>query len=788
MKSFKEYLKYRKEISIVELAAPRIKIGERETGQRIKTPIQLDSDDINFLKQFPPEFWAQALNRRYGILLYKAHEAAKEGGKIPETLPVDIKGNGGVNLRFTVHDAKMNDLYEKLSGDEDSLRYSKLKPEDLEDEDLIRKNYYSDEKGEPRTRSEYGKLISPYGYDFNNFVVRQQGKESLGQADGYVVPDLDVCQDTINQWMNHLQQGWYDDETEGSDLGEVKTGAGTKKLPISGVKTWESGKDFQVLGSGRSSKTKKKSSYKNITSGIPDVKPGFHVLTSELTKHDHYLKVASELVGFSSNYLSLFSKEYLLNPTFDDIDIIDQAKVAELNQNLAVLIKSKKKNEKEIIELKKLLEFAAYLTDSKNSKNFVELYKAYKEVASGDDQQKHETAIKNAIEKVLEKVRDFVNQKRIDVIRNAKRYNVHQWNSLRHNSSLEMSPIKNLSQVGGVVASLKQQAAREYQAIRNIFDKDDEKVSIFWSHLLNDLRITDACLNGVINQIGQLNEDVTQISMGDKYIRSLKEAMYENRQLIAQNAVNQFQFKIGSTNSVKEYARQYKGVIDGEITKESFSKDEKTNKTKSKIIRAAVIEGLNYSNQVYQLHARFLRNKYNRKQDYRPENPWEISKTGSTLLEIIDMFHSSNISYQDLSPRTSHSIETLEDTIHRIKASGAASIAVDSLLSTSERESESKIKSNDLDNKDKKVNSTDSEKAMNASILQKTIQKFSDRIRSSITSVGSVFSKWFAKKPASQTAATTTDKEEPAQTQGPEQTEQKPVALTPFQRWFGKQK
>jgi hypothetical protein len=716
MKSFKDYFQNRNNTSITEMAVPKITLRGKKIGHRIKTPIQLDQDDIDFLQQVPPEFWAQAVNRRYGSLLYKAHQAHLKGERIPETVNIDITGKAGSNLTFTIYNAKVNELYEELSGAEDSTRYSKLNPDDLRDKESIEKNYYSDEKG--RRTDFLGKKLTKYGFDFDNFTIEKIGQFYEGNADGYVVPGKVVCAETMKQWMDHLEQGWHDDEIKG-EKGIVNFGtkkhtknregeeSGDRVLPISGQRTWRPGVDFTVT-----TRTKKASkSYKPITSGVPDVRPGFHIRSEARKQHDHYSEVSRRLSKVSSkdleDYLSLFTKEYLLNPNFTEVEIIDLGKVYKLNEELALALKSQRKNNNKIIQLKKLLEFAFYFTDPKtkeeNKRNFVSLYKAYEGVASGDKEQKHETAIRNAIEKTVAKVKDLVEQKRINIIKTAERFNVHQLNAFRHNSSLG-SKMRDLVQVGGVFEPHKQQPAVDYQKVLDVFGGEVDDMDRFAKYIVEDLNVQEDCLFGVIKQIGNL-EDMPEVTIEGKFIKSLKEAMKENRGIIAKNAVEQFSNKIGLyTLSYAKYFKQK--VIDGGMDEKSFLDitDPKILKVKKSVKNSANYEGMAFSQQVFQLHKRFLARKYDRNEKLRPENPWMI---GLSLIEIIEMFHSGNARYSDLAPVTSHSIETLKKAAER------------------------KIVVNDLGNKeDKQVNNSDDEKSMNVGIFRATIDKLAEKIKS----------------------------------------------------------
>jgi hypothetical protein len=109
---------------------------------------------------------------------------------------------------------------------------------------------------------------------------------------------------------------------------------------------------------------------------------------------------------------------------------------------------------------------------------------------------------------------------------------------------------------------------------------------------------------------------------------------------------------------------------------------------------------------------------------------------GLSLLEIIEMFHSADVKYDDLAPVTSHSIETLKKaaelraSMGEIKSSEKISQIID--------DSEDLIKSNDLGNKeDKMINKDEPEKSMNVSIFKSTMEKLVGKLKSVGSSIGS---------------------------------------------------
>lgn len=736
MKSFKDYIKIRSAL-VSEMAVAPIKRGDKELRSHVKTPVQFDRDDINFLKQFPPEFWAQALNRRYSILLYQTYELHQEGKRMPENFDVEVIGKGGTRIRFPVKNAKMNDLYEELDGAEDATRYSQLNVDDLADEDSIRKKYYSNPDGSERSRITIAdgreKKLSKYGFDLEDLVLKSPTKGNPfyeGHAKGYVVPGKVVCREIIQQATNHLDQGWHDDEIEGT-RGEVyfggdvggrgKSSGKTKNLPIV---PGSEGTTWAVTGITRNGKKV----LKTFSSAIPDIQPGYHVDASTRKQSDEYLEISKELNHRISSrnfddYINLLSDNFKNNPGFEDLDIIDKKEIEKLNY----ILSSKGLEKKELIRTKKLLEFSAYLDDEKNKKEFINLYKTLYKISDSE-----KTALVNTIQKTLEKVVDFIHQKRIDVIKNAKRYNVHQWNALKH--SRGRSPHGNLVQIGAVWEPLGQQVGVYYQILRDIFENNDENVNLFWNHLANDLQLISICKAGARESIESqrdINRVITpgSVDIEGLYIRSLKEAMIENIDSIAENALEQFLNKSGNKGSAVAYAKYFKEkVIDDQSSIESLLQDKKVKRFLNNVGQQTQAESKAYAFQVWQLQKRFLHRRYDRDQTRRPENPHE-NVSNLSLLEIIEKFHSGDAAIQDLAPgRTSHAIATLQAAAD---ARGITNKDLDAKAS----EIQTLIQSSNFTQKGKgSVNKDDGEKSMNKGIFVSTVEKVRKALGSTLGS------------------------------------------------------
>jgi hypothetical protein len=758
MRSFKQYLEYRKNTNILEMAAPPWKKSKGPSIVEIKkTPIFFDEDDIKYLKSFPPSLWQQALKLRYGKLLYEAH---KQDGKLIGRLPVNLtygkKGRGkGAVLKFLVDARSINKLYEKLSGDNDEALYSKLS---IGDPDRTKKYYDPDETGKAKTHSEKGKVYGPYAFNFRRYKRMTRGNEDVGVAEGYVEQGDDTIKSVIDRMYDALRSGWYDKELKEKHGEEIRYESrvgkdGPSDVPVEkNNKVWsvENG-DFEIVeGDIPGNK---------IEESVPLIQPSAIVNYDSYKQYENLRKVKSQLLSIAEEEIGEYQSLINIDESKRPIEITIKTGA----QN--ALIKRLKKADAEESDSS----FDASKTDSGSSdKSGAKLFfieklldpKYNSELASSIESFSKdypiEQAKKIAISDFVKNLHVKAKEKMQEITSKTEKYGPHEWN-ISHLNPAEKEKYPRWGNLGAMHPN-KQQVEVIYSSVQKIFG-DNQSLNEFVRHLKEDLQIEKVVEEGLDSRI-DVDSTLPPIAKKDKivetYIIALKEAMSEhyNRSEIVQNALRQFENKVGN-RSVIEYAKLYKKIISEnqnnknlpkellsymrigskKLTKEQINKLKQHKELKEAIISVknfAKSQGSNYGNQLLQLHIRFLLGRYNR--GIRPENPYFRDLGSTSLRDFLDSFISKN---QDeinallsnfSGPRTSHSINTLNDLINTSLQSYESE--QEKVINSTDFKGDSEDSGESGESKSSSVNDTRDEKDMNKNILISTMRRVSRLIRS----------------------------------------------------------
>jgi len=200
--SFKDYLSRRQNMKIIEMAADAV--GHKDDAGNMvkqeevrKTPIFFDQEDIDYLYQFPPRLWKQALAARYGSILHDYWKKLQSGTTVNDVMDVVLKDRSR-KIIFKDIKTNINSLYEKLVEDVDDTTYSELTPEK-------KKEFLAQSRGQGRSGS--------YGFVLTNF--RRDNK--LGVSEGYVELKENEAKNRLGQYLRAIQQGWFTRVPDGHD-------------------------------------------------------------------------------------------------------------------------------------------------------------------------------------------------------------------------------------------------------------------------------------------------------------------------------------------------------------------------------------------------------------------------------------------------------------------------------------------------------------------------------------------------------------------------------------------
>lgn len=635
MRSFNDYIKNRRNIKISEMAAEPVTYtsptGEKEVVEEVrKTPIFMDKNDIDYLNQFPPQFWIQALLQRYGKLLYQAHEARQQGKKLSDQQTVNVaKG-----VSFTV-DAKIDDLYNKLTHDVDDNFYSKLRNTPKDREEYVRHIQ--------RKKELEGRDLGTYGFVMKGYKRGDVKGKEAGVALGYIEPDVNTIRKSLQRLYKAIQNGWYDAQLpEDYVVQNVKFGKGGRRE--FGKK--QLGRNMPVYPD---SKTWTSDQGKKFTSYLPILMPSVAVYTRDLDVHDTF-KTAAEHIKRdldSSNFDDYFKIIDINSPNLlNDAEVKKvKDKLDELNSWLSKNTRSSNEKENKILEKAKLERLRVAAEFISRPKNIKILKSKFEKAAQMPNAVKE---IKDIIKTFLERLNSRLEQKAKNIRDASQRHDVHAWN-ISHFSQQEKNPHTSWSGFGTINVNW-QQPEVVHGSLQDILGSD-ENINKFWTHLIDEMQISKNIQEGLVKKLELMRGS-------DPVKQAIVKAIYENMDLVVRNATVFFRNK-GAQSLLLPYARLYKQKY-----LENKNVEVGIARALRKVRTFARNQGLNYCQQLLQLHTRLKTpEKWNRY--VRPQNPGE----GKVTLE--DLFRRFYDLHIDDHSRTSHAIDVMRGVVDRAKSTYA---------------------------------------------------------------------------------------------------------------------
>ena len=780
MKSFEEYLKYRKNLSIFEMAAdPHTFLGsggdEKETTEVRRTPIFLDQDDILYLKHFPVSFWKQALQKRWGELLYKVYEnKEKDGPVVSDKQNITLRHKGGSQYTFLNVDTRINELYNKLNADPGNHIYQDMRvaPEHAGT------SFHRDEFERKAQESEKstGRRVSAYGYNFLDWV-KSSDKKRGGVARGYVEPGENEIKTALSRLFHGMEFGWFDKELGPHQKVSVDIGGNNKlrSIPVEEEKrTWVEGVDFIAPKQKRTNKKtgkvveRKRKKPLTIQSYVPMLAPGFMIPSAKKRRNEWLVRTARSLKLDSSGtellkilnleadwqdpnvnlvndieYKKALEKRSELNAQVEkirqqiknkDLGFEEDEDVEETaDPNLKSLNKKLNELKNKLIEENKIIKLGQVL--KRKFKKVILDY--YNDIIKNERPEEKYAKIK-AFKLFLGDAASFLEKIAENVRETSQRHDVHQWNAFHYSKHhAKERPQGRLSGFGAYQPN-KQQPERIYSLLVNILGK--ENINSFWQHLFSETDLRDKVKEGIINRTESAPREFN--SFYSLYIQSICESIANyNLENVAKDALQQLQFKTGNV-AIVSYAEVYKNeVIDGNKSAASIPNDKKYKKMIDNMYRFAAYDSSNYCKQLIQLQLRFVLQRWNR--TFRRENPWEPSVKGATLKDIIYAFQ-NNLPIQPLDPRTSHAISHLQELIRPEE--------LESLKASVEKQGEVEISRAD---DEEGSNKTKQQKSTNQGVFTKAVELMFAKVKGLGTRLGSMLG---LSKPsaATPTAAPTT--------------------------------
>ena len=677
MKSFSDYIKKRNHLMVSEMAYDPMtwknEDGTEDTVEEIrKAPIFFDKDDIEYLYQFPPQYWSSALQKRYGILLQKAYEAEQSGSKLNDIQDVVVgRVKGGKEVAFRV-DTNINELLDRITSDVDDVKLSQLRVKNPDTGSYGRDEYIK----HLEEKKKEGKRYGAHGFVLKNW--KRDGGVSV--AEGYVEQDQKTIAKRLGSLYQAIEDGWLDkdiEETSPGSLGNKKkinfAGGGERNLPV-----YQAGSPSprnSLIDTDGEIKVWITTGGKKIRGYLPILKPAFMVDTHAVDAHN-FAKTARQQVDAdlrSDDGL----REYYSIIDVNSPNLINMKKLAEVVAKINKIQTEIKKlppqsnerqqKQKALGRLNAIGVIAEFLGNvnlgirSRNEKLLRRL--GYKKV-SAEDMQRAISQLGSSKSKVADKLRSQLRkaasgenpeQESIKVIRNfieriknyfstretsirdtAARYDVHQWN-IKHHSKDERKGYTDLTGFGTMNPN-KQQKERVHGSMKQIFNSDSQ-ANEFWDHLLNEKQIRQSVINGIDRKIESIG--------GDPVSDAIRYALTQpsNKEMLDKLAIRYFQRK-GNVKAVTAYAQLYS---EGEVD------SRKARSLVAKIAEQGSKQGNNYCQSLLQLHKRFQTRVFPKVRTTRQENPNDIS-----LESVFRRFYEDHV---DVHPKQSHEIGVLYDKL-----------------------------------------------------------------------------------------------------------------------------
>lgn len=638
---FTDYLKAKDihEATVSEMATRPIKIktdsGKEETlYERRKTPIFFDQDDINYLNQIPPKYWAKALYMRYGKLLHKVHQKREAGSSEPDVQKLTFTTQGKGRESVTVNTG-INKLYDKLNADVDDEAYAKSTA--------------------PREGKE-GK----YGFSFDDFKYSEKesskespgGANALGKSAGYIVPPLSNVRKRLSLWKKAAADGWYDDEIGEHRKGKPKTSgreaAFEKDVPVESKK-------FEI-----EKKTKKGTSTKIVEEDVPILKPAFMIDTADRKAHDYWANIEKQLDkdlqnGDLKDYVKLID---VTSETFINEEELE--KIKEELEKVKDFIKNdksggksaevrKKKNQKQ--RLQRLIKTSGWIKRDKQQKSLDRKLKALVPKIAGLSEEEQYKELSNIIKTKIIQYNNIVKSKRKKIQNNATRIDVDKWNSMHQQGRGTGS---NLSGFGTINPN-KQQQEQIYTRVLDLFGDSEEEMQKFFDHVFSKLNVSDSIKSGISNHLAYEMK-----SSKDPYRKAITYGLYENLDSkLLPNAISYFKNKAGA-GPIASYAEAYKKGDTNSMQRKQASLEKK-----------AFDEGKNYGVILSQIFLRLESpDKWNRTiRNFNPQQ--DITTIPQLLAQVYQNESQVDNLEQELKDievnlrRSSHSGEALDKELEK---------------------------------------------------------------------------------------------------------------------------
>jgi len=472
-RSFFSYYLNRKDLSLDEMAADPITSlkDAREEGEQSyekrKIPILFDKYDILYLYQFPPEFWPQALARRYNEKLFNSHKGYNSAQDIPEIEDITLTGNRGNKFTFKNINTFSKKLHDKLTRDVDDDTLSGL------GKDQEHKDHYSDKGGY-------------HGYVLDN--PKHSKEHNVDVSEGYVGLTKERASELISKWLKGVDSQWLSKMPEDTPREIVKRGGrGSEAYVRDG--DWLSssplnGKMFHANPEGRppgtvmwvglNDKGRKKAFY----SHLPVLKPGLQIDSKSVDRHDNLRKMAKKAKEGADQVHKALSE----NPDMHLHDALIKSLGNEYRDYMAVfepetmrvLLSKKDELTRKLNQQGRAREGQnVSIREQSKMKHRIKEIDHISEIAR-DFSQNYGEVTRDNMPEVLNWIGDQIHSLADNVRDDADKYDIHDYSV--HSSNLDYPKISNTTRGFGTSDPNKQQRKQVYASVQQQEDLEGNSI------------------------------------------------------------------------------------------------------------------------------------------------------------------------------------------------------------------------------------------------------------------------------------------------------------------------
>lgn len=569
------------------MAADAAKFGKEAVEEKRKTPVFLDEQDIQYLYQFPPSLWKQALAFRYGPLLKMAFEANERGKKAPDIQNVTLNYRRGRQKAGPVIFPKVqtfiNDLYHKLTATVDDELYSRLTPD--------QKQQYIDHAA----KNKMGSL---------GFVLRgfKQGKD-VSASHGFIGLDPKVARTRLASLYKANQEGW---------LGEIPENATKKKVDFGGggkTEMWVHGYDELPKLPGQGKQFGRTKDGKRVWYA-------YRTDTKEQLQIAEHLPVLRPAAMVNTNAYKDYKGKMMLHQQIQSsmskgdiqkyIQAMNPVVIADMQRKIEQLKNWLDHNKKPVrgtdIHASKR---QMYRNELNELMGIFRVVDKVKRIAAVDGVSEDQLQSPQVMDGYLRKLSDNLYTQAKNIQKTASRYDVHDWNIHHFNPNL---PNPHTSWTGfGTINVNWQQPETVHGGLLRLGIQPEQ----FWNDIKQyivqagnevsddgEIPVVRNMMGGDDIQMGDLARGINQyLSAARVYGTPAWYAITKNWWEVFENAANYMRNRLGGKYFLP-YARLYQKHKQGKASPEELKQAYEFMR------KGAAQAGYNYAGMVYQLKSR----------------------------------------------------------------------------------------------------------------------------------------------------------------------------------------